>query len=112
MLIYGHLCDKWLKKLEPSQFKASNCMYIGYKQKTFHGSGLSFLHKCCNVYFVMLFSLHETVIKNIETLTKNGENVNFCRWFNYIPPSSVEFVFHFFFQLHLFFASYFKLREF
>ena len=99
MLIYGHLCDMWLKKLEPSQFKASNCMYIYRVQtKDISRSGLSFLHKCCNMYFVKLFSLHETVIKNIETLTKNGENINFCRWFKYIPPSSVEFVFHFFFS--------------
>ena len=41
-----------------------------------HGSGLSFLHKCCIMYFVMLFSLPETVIKNIESLTKKGENMS------------------------------------
>ena len=28
------------------------------------------------MYFVMLFSLPETVIKNIETLTKKGENMS------------------------------------
>ena len=44
----------------------------------------------------MLFSLPETVIENIESLTKKEKTCQFLCVVYYIPPSSVEFVFKLF----------------